>query len=269
MKDKKKSTAKSITRKVWKDEMLVEAHELARSGMKDAAIARTIGVAPATFAGWVQTKPALRRVLKRARTGKRGEGYTSFRDFVYGRLPKRAQELWDRLEEVERLGAHPERGKMARSILRRIQEEATHIRMSLFIHAMVSTNFMVTAACNKVGISPGLVREWELRSPDFKQLLAGIHDHKKDFFETHLINLVRSGDSAATIFANKTINRDRGYNEKVQVEVNHTHSGKVALDVKDLSDEVIKGLLEAQRRKAALQLEYKGEIQDAEWEEKS
>jgi hypothetical protein len=254
MKDKKKSTAKSITRKGWKDEMLVEAHELARSGMKDAAIARTIGVAPATFAGWVQTKPALRRVLKRARTGKRGEGYTSFRDFVYGRLPKRAQELWDRLEEVERLGAHPERGKMARSILRRIQEEATHIRMSLFIHAMVSTNFMVTAACNKVGISPGLVREWELRSPDFK---------------THLINLVRSGDSAATIFANKTINRDRGYNEKVQVEVNHTHSGKVALDVKDLSDEVIKGLLEAQRRKAALQLEYKGEIQDAEWEEKS
>jgi hypothetical protein len=62
--------------------------------------------------------------------------------------------------------------------------------------------------------------------PEFAELVDEIHLHKKDFFESKLVELVQSGDSSATIFANKTMNRDRGYGDKTTIE----HTGTVVVE---------------------------------------
>lgn len=255
----------------WKEEYYVKIYRLASDGMTDAKIAKVMGVSETLLTKWYRCKLALQQAVKEARYNleNRGEGYKTFRSFVYGKLSKRAQELWDKLEEIERLGDNPERGRMHRTILRKIQEASVYIRQTLFIHSLLASNFMTSMACRRLGMHHSTVREWELRSPAFAELLAGIHEHKKDFFESALINLIRQGDSAATIYANKTINRDRGYNERVDVVHTHNVNGKFAITAEDLDETTLAGLLAAQRKKKVAQLEYKDDIQDAEWEKQN
>jgi hypothetical protein len=74
-------------------------------------------------------------------------------------------------------------------------------------------------ACRKVGISRQTFFLW-CKDEKFQALVDEIQEAKKDFFEGSLIRLVAAGDTSATIFANRTVNKDRGYSERHQVDVN-------------------------------------------------
>jgi hypothetical protein len=166
-----------------------------------------------TFAGWVRTKPALKGALERARKTpdeRHREGYGTFRDFVYARLPARLRRLWD---EVNKVAEGATRKERARALL---GGERSCVLQHLFLYALVSCNFNAAEACRKVGISRSTYVGW-CQDADFAGLLDGMNDAKKDFFESALIRLVREGDTSAIIFANRTINRDRGYGDKVPV----------------------------------------------------
>jgi hypothetical protein len=47
-----------------------------------------------------------------------------------------------------------------------------------------------------------------------------MHWHLGNFYENALYNRVLAGDTPATLFANKTVNRKRGYGPTVDVNVN-------------------------------------------------
>jgi hypothetical protein len=47
---------------------------------------------------------------------------------------------------------------------------------------------------------------------------------KKHFFENALIDLTIMRNPFAVVHVNKTLNRDMGYGEKIEVEHTHTHS---------------------------------------------
>jgi hypothetical protein len=212
----------------WDDSYYVECYRLARAGMTNKAIARKLNVGMTTFLKWLQCKPVLKETLEKARSSEQGGKKESFKDFVFGRLPESLQKLW---EEIDSL---PEEAT-SEDVHRILKGRGKRCRMQLYLYALAESDFSQTEARKLLGISR---RQWRIWSsdPDFGELQFEILQHKKDFLESSLMALVRQGDSAATIFANKTLNRDRGYSERVSVDVNV--SKKLSHDVRLRLDEM-------------------------------
>ena len=91
-------------------------------------------------------------------------------------------------------------------------------------------------------------------------MILEIHISKKDFYEQCLVDLVQMRNLGAILFVNRTINRDRGYNDKIEVE----HSGTVVhtgftIDELDMPPDMLRGLLQvvrtAEEKKKAIDAE--------------
>lgn len=251
----------------WKDEFFVKAYRLAQDGLKDTEIARALGIPPANWRLWLSKKKALREGLAKAREGlqEAGEGYADFKSFVYEKLPRRARELWDELDAADALPNQDGTKKRRRNkVLKLIESGPVAWQQSLFLHALVKCNFIVTRACLKIGVPINTAHEWMASSPPFKKLVDGIILLKKDFFESALIDLVRAGDSAATIFANRTLNKDRGYAQDAPVQVEQTVVHKHQVSLEELPTEAKRAILDAMRKKAVARLEDRTDVVDAE-----
>lgn len=237
--------AEKIKKTLWKDSYYVRAYELAKNDMSDQEIAAAIGVSISGWKIWKKTKPALRIALNRARSAGRDGNAETFVDYVYKRLSPKLREMWG---EILQLDKHKNGLEMVEALL---AKGGTRARQHLFIHALVSGNFNKSEACRRVNVSVPTLRGWIENDPEFPKLIDEIHWHKKNFFEGALTKLVKDGDTAATIFANKTFNKDWGYSEKheleIKADVKHTHTVKV--EELDLPVEVQQRLLEAMRTK--------------------
>lgn len=222
------------------DTMPVDAYILARQGMTNNAIAQTFGVNDVTFSDWIRKRSTLRYALERAREG---GGAKTFQEYVYQQLPADLQKLWD---EIEMWQDH-ESGMERLEIL--LSSQTKRVRQSLWMHAMVCCNFNPSEACRKLALSRRTVDDWAKHDPDFSRLLDEINWHKKNFFEEGLIRLVRSGNVLATVFANRTVNRDRGYSEKLEVNhsgtINHEHHHLISIDKLNLPLETRLAILDA------------------------
>lgn len=241
----------------WDDSFYVEIYQMLREGRTKDEVASRLGVTTKRLDFWIASKPALKEAITRA-TAPKENGYSGFKDYVHGRLPEEARRYWDELDSVDK--GKDEVGR--EDILDRLTRSPTKTQQHLFLYALLHCNFMKTMACRKVGIPLKTLTGW-MKDPAFRQIVMGMHEHKQDFYESALINLVKQGDSAATIFANKTINRPRGYNDKVTVEISQTITSRNEITVEDLDQDTLRALLEAKRRKA-LAIEDKTDVRDAE-----
>lgn len=214
---------KRLMLKKWSDGHYVTAYEQARAGLSNTQIAKALGVNLVTLKAWLKRKKYLRRAIEKGRSLSLATPDRSFADFVYGRLPQHLQELWDNLNRCDNRSLGVER------IEALLENQGKTARQHLFVHALVASSFSKTEAMRVVNVTPRTVRLWIEEDPEFAELVDGIMECKKDFLEAGLMQLVAEGDSAATIFANKTLNRDRGYNDKQEVVVqggiehNHHH----------------------------------------------
>ena len=228
----------------WKDTFYVKAYQLARSGLLDEGIAAGLGITAATFRVWRSKRSAFRKAIEDARGIDKGSPQT-FIEYVYRVLPPNLKSLVDQIEASSK-----EKNGIVR-IEKLLANAGRRIRQQLFVHSLVASNFNVSRACSKVVITVRTFRNWLENDHEFAELMDEIHYHKKNYFEGGLFALVGAGDTQATIFANRTFNRDRGYNEKVEVEhtgqVDHKHS--VSVDDLDLPIETRKLLLKAVREK--------------------
>jgi len=229
----------------WHVDMIFIAYDMAKAGSSESRIADGLGVSRPTLRKWRTVHPLLDLAIRRGsrNLGKHSTG--SFIKYCYGRLPDKLKSLWD---EINAFGHNASQTKLE-SLLK---DKGKRVRQQLFIHALVASNFNPSEACRKIGIDYSTVYEWEIREPEFGRLMKEIHFHKKNFFEGALVNLVAQGDSAATIFANRTLNRDRGYDSKIQVEHNHKHQhAMVNIESLDLPIEVRKLILDKIREAQA------------------
>jgi hypothetical protein len=236
----------------WTDDNYVTAYQLARDGHPDAQIAKIIGVLPETFREWKQKRPALVNSLARGR-GEVDDPVTtpatvaSFFEYVYNQLPEAEREVFEEILMLHETDSGIE------CVEAMLKNHGKRMRQHLFFHALVRNNFMIAQACSFVNISHRTFLNWKTRDPDFAELLETLHEYKKDFFEGALVKLVAKGDSAATIFANKTLNKDRGYGDKmtldVQGAINHTHQHehehRLSIGELDLSIETRREILAA------------------------
>jgi len=77
----------------------------------------------------------------------------------------------------------------------------------------------VSVACRQYGIERPTFYNWQKDDPEFEQACIDVRETRKDFIESALDKRIQAGDTAAIIFAAKTICKDRGYVERVENEV--------------------------------------------------
>lgn len=208
-----------MSKSKWSDENYFLAYEYSKGGFKDTKIAKLLSVPLSTFRDWKSRKPLLKKALRMGRDSKFGANSDfSFQDFVLGKLSPENQKLYKKIVKLDN----------TKSGLAKIEALLTgqglRARQSLFVHSWLSGNFNLSKALRRVGINRGTFERW-CRDPQFRDMVNEIDDIKGDFFEEHLIKLVKKGSESATVFANKTYNQKRGYQQKSAVDV--THSGTV------------------------------------------
>ena len=81
----------------------------------------------------------------------------------------------------------------------------------------------VSVACKSFGIDRQTYYNWCKEDPEFAAKCEEVKEVRKDFIESALDKRIQAGDTAAIIFAAKTICKDRGYVERVENEV-HAHA---------------------------------------------
>lgn len=215
MKKSKKPPPTMKTR--WKNSYYVKSYLYARDGYSDAKIAKALGVSRVTFLKWRRGDKALRVALKKGRAPGTALS-TSFSDYVAHRLPDSLRPLWDNLCAAD------DELNPVRRVEALLAGRGEEVRQHLFVHAFVVSNFNKAEACRRTNVSPKTLRTWAA-DPQFAALLEQVAEMKKDFVDAGLMGLVAQGDTAATIFAAKTLLRDRGYDTKQVVE--HRHQGQV------------------------------------------
>lgn len=231
----------------WNDRFLFLAYDLAKAGMSEARINGALGISHCAMYAWKKTRPLFALALAEGASRKiNADGsQQNFFEYLHDRLPDELLELWEEIDlcQTERNGVKRMETLFARHGLR--------TRQHFFLHALARSLFDASAACRFVGISLKTLNSWITDDPDFATLMDEIHWHKKNFFENHLMTLVDDGDPAAVLHVNKTINSDRGYGTKMELnvsgQVNHVHA-IVDLDALELPIEIRRAILSAHRK---------------------
>ncbi len=205
-----------MAKTLWKDEYIVRVYNLAKSGLSERKMAQVIGISHHTFTVWEKKKKPFRIAVRQGRKeyGGRNGTVVSFRDYVFRRLPLELRKIWRRINKLDSMKSG---GDQIEAIL---ANRGKDVRQHLFIYAWTASNFSISTALRKVNMSRSTFERWKKEDTDFRKLILEINWHKKNFFEDALCKLIKGGDTSATIFANRSFNRDRGYNDKVEVDMN-------------------------------------------------
>lgn len=241
---------KKCTRKPqkWKPECIIRAYEFARDGMLASDIAKALGISIVTYKTWYHNRPLFRMGIRMGRQfwQRRDSQGPSFAKWMYSRLPRRLRDIWCDITELEMKGASQ------KTLRNYFGGHSKRARQQLFIYAWLDSNFSISRACRKIGISRQTFFVW-CKDEKFQSLVDEVQEIKKDFFEGSLIRLVAGGDTTATIFANKAVNKDRGYGEDrrvnlhVEGEVHHKYE-LVSMEQLNLPTTVQKLLLQHVRQ---------------------
>lgn len=207
----------------WEEEHVGRIYELRRQGLSMEKVAVALGVTVQTLRNWKRGKPEVASAIQRGKADAVKEKLPAalpppvdFTAYLYKQLPEHLQELWDEISKPE---TAPNAMARTEALLAENGEKA---RQYLFIHAFAMSNFSTSRAMRVTRISKSRLDRWIIADPEFAELMDEIHFHKKNFLEHQLLKLVQQGDTSATIFANKTLNRDRGFADKLELEVSGT-----------------------------------------------
>ena len=90
----------------------------------------------------------------------------------------------------------------------------TKEKKDLFLKKLENSLGIISIACKHVGISRETYYNEIARDTEFAKQCEGVKDLTLDFVESKLLNLIKEGDTAATIFYLKTKGKHRGYVER-------------------------------------------------------
>lgn len=225
--------------------LLLDFYDACLREKKTDKIAACFEVDWATVVDWMKKWPELAMAKQLAEERRKGRNTLS--GYVFSRLSREAQDAWDKITFWD---GHTSASEKIEDLL---SSQPVSLRQELFIHALVSSNFDVSSACRLVNTNLATINIWK-QDLAFRQLIDEIQWHKKNFFESALIGLVEQNHAGAVMFVNRTMNKDRGYGEKVEIQ----HTGQVDVNTGfdfeelDLDLETKEKILDAIRRKKEL-----------------
>jgi Homeodomain-like domain len=210
----------------WKPILMVKIYKMLRAGMSKEMLCKEMGITRKTLWNWSKRYEGLEEAMELAE--KERQDSKDYLDWVYERLSPGLKELWNKIGRWEK----EKNGLVKIEML--LADQGKGVRQQLFLHAMCVKSFSPTAALKMLCISKRELDRWITEDMDFAELIKEIQWHKANFFEQSLVQLVKEGNTAAILFANKTVNRDRGYGTHSSVDVNV--SGEITHGIMDLGD---------------------------------
>lgn len=88
-----------------------------------------------------------------------------------------------------------------------------------FLKHFAQSLAVVSEACKKTKITRTTFYNWCNTDKEFKEKIKEIEEDQKDYVESKLIENIKNNDTTSIIFYLKTKAKDKGYTEKMQVEV--------------------------------------------------
>jgi len=226
---KVKDKRNSSRRPKWRDINYVLIYRMLKAKLTDIEIAKSLGCSRVMYWKWHKSKPVIRKIYRMVeREQKRHE---SLAGWVYDQLSPELKRVW---REVRDTWKDRRNGSARLELL--FAEHGKVARQHLLFHALVHSNFNITQAMKKLNVSKAMLDEWRETDRDFGELLEQIEWHKGNFFEGELVDLVKRGHPGATIFVNKTYNRNRGYGSRTTLDVNMHGGDSKALDLLEISE---------------------------------
>lgn len=95
---------------------------------------------------------------------------------------------------------------------------------------------IVANACEVVGISRGTFYKWYKEDEDFKEQVDEINEATLDFVESKLLENIKKGEVTSIIFYLKTKGRNRGYQEKAEIDINALRLPQIELQEADFEE---------------------------------
>lgn len=222
---------------------MLDIYEHARAGFSDNKIAELISVSETTFDRWKSAKPEVKEALRKGRL----LAANTLGDYIYDKLSPELQAIWDKIEVCEGMPNGAERAEIILSSAGKVA------RQRLFLYAWTNNHFNPSTACKKVGISKKTLDTWIATDPEFAELFNELEWHKKNYYESALKERIHEGSETCTIFAVKTLLKDRGYVEKLEINnsttVTNINSYQIKIEDLDLPADVMRVILEAMRKK--------------------
>lgn len=201
----------------YKPEHAIEVFFLSTKGVSHNQIAKSLGVSSVTFQAWQKKKALLRYAIKRGQEiCKDPTQGSTLKEYVIGHLPKELKALWN---SIEFWADHLEGTEKVEALLANTGKKQ---RQMLWLHAYMANSFNASKANKFCQVSKSILDEWR-KDPQFARLVEELKWQQKNYYESALVDLVAKGDAYAITFVNRTINRDRGYGDKIEVE----HSGTI------------------------------------------
>lgn len=212
-----------------------------------AKVAACLGTSAANLERRIEKYPPLRKAQEAADEYRPAQTLSAY---SFSQLSEKGKRVWKELQTAN----------SAEGIQALFAGENKKLRQELFIYALANTAYDLSSACRMVGIDRSLLGKWK-HDLEFIQLLEEIQWHKKNFFETSFISLAEERHPGAIIFGNKTLNADRGYSEKLQLE----HKGGIGgggIDIEELDLDLAtrKKILEAVRFQKARKMDQSQEM---------
>jgi hypothetical protein len=211
----------------FRDEYYVTVYRLSRQGLGKARVAAALGIPRMTLDRWLARFPALKSAYLAGKED-RGPAADTFSHYVFNRLPPAARKLWAKLTKAHTSGGAADR------VRKLLAGRGKEIRQHLWVHAYVANNFNKSRACEVTGTSYHALEKWVRHDPAFAELLDGhLREARKDFVENAVMDLVAARHPAVTVFAAKSVLKDRGYAPEKTVRhegaVDHRHGGSVTV----------------------------------------
>lgn len=256
--------AKIQKRKKLTEEEKFQVYDLAKEGYRSERIFKVLGLKGVNKQA---IKEQIINIIKIANKNKQAvlDPKNTLVDHVIGNLSEKQTDLFKELKD-NATGANGRIGSVE-AIEFLLQGQTKVARQKLFLRALIDNCFNIHLAKKMLNLSSSQLAIWK-KDPEFLKMISELDLYKKNFFESKLIRLVEQGDSAATIFANKTYNRDLGYGDRVDVKHSHEHK-HVTIDNLNISLQTKKELLAAIQEKknppalkAAPEDVIEGEIDD-------
>jgi hypothetical protein len=206
-------------------------------------LAEELGTEVRFFNLWMKRYPAFKAAIEagKADSTRYAKAGNPLSEYLLDQLDPEVKELWNELKATDK---DPLRIQIQRTIFDRGEYE----QQKLLCFALASTLFDVNKCCELLGIPKSRLDTWIAADARFANLWREMQWKKQNFIESSLMGKIREGDTKAIIFANQTLNKDRGYGQELKVSgtINHVH-GLIDLDKLNLDIETRAKLIESSR----------------------
>jgi phage/plasmid-associated DNA primase len=202
-------------------ELLLRFYDALLRSDKVSEVAAEMETSIPVLLSWVKRFPEL-KLAKEMATRKKKET-SSLDAYIYQQLSEETKKLWDELMESE--GPEKQDDKSGFKFRKVLQGVTKTQRQEIYLHALVYCKWNSSKACRYACVSVQTLESWIQQDRKFGALVAEMEVHRKNFFESALVAHTENGNASVCMFVNRTLNADRGYNERIAID--HNHSGTV------------------------------------------